>query len=58
MFRILKMIFCKHNFVFDHNVYGDQIMFPSFHRSEWRCTKCGLWQLREELVPEAEQKTK
>lgn len=50
--RLLKMLFCKHEFEFDSNEYGDPIMYGGFHRSNWYCTKCGMWQGREYLVPD------
>lgn len=52
MWRLIKMIFCKHDYVFESNEYGDPILFPYFHRSNWVCRKCGMWQGRDYLVNE------
>ena len=42
--------FCDHEYVFDRNFYGDQIIEHGFNRSQWYCKKCGKIQLRTYLV--------
>ena len=47
--RLLKMLFCKHEYEFDSNIYGDQInMYGG--RSWWKCKKCGKYKVEQELV--------
>lgn len=48
--QILKSLFCTHEYVFDRNFYGDQIIEHGFKRSQWYCKKCGKIQLRAGLV--------
>lgn len=38
---MLKQLFCKHNYSFVRNIYGDEIRLSGWKRSEWRCSKCG-----------------
>ena len=45
----IKEFNCDHNYVFDHNLYGDQINFHNGSRSVWKCNKCGKLQYRDEL---------
>ena len=52
MLRLLKMLFCHHNYEFHSNEYGDPILHGGFHRSNWFCRKCGMWQGRDYLVNE------
>lgn len=42
-------LFCNHEYVFDRNFYGDQIIEHGFNRSQWYCKKCGKIQLRQYL---------
>jgi len=49
MFRLIKMLFCKHDYRFKINFYGDQIIAHNFKRSWWICPKCGLSQFRRDL---------
>ena len=39
---MIKKLFCKHEYVFLRNIYGDEIIFgtPNFNRSIYRCSKC------------------
>ena len=41
MFKWLKRLFCKHNYMFHRNIYGDEIISAGFTRSIWFCSKCG-----------------
>jgi hypothetical protein len=49
LFSFFKQMFCRHEWRFHRNVYGDEIMHRSFNRSEWCCSKCGRWTFRAEL---------
>lgn len=39
--RLFKPLFCEHEYVFKHNIYGDAINWCGGHRSFWVCKKCG-----------------
>ena len=41
IFRLIKRITCKHDLVWDRNIYGDEINAMNGKRSWWKCTKCG-----------------
>lgn len=47
--NILKKIFCKHNYKFIRNIYGDEIRYLGWKRSEWQCQKCGKYQYKDKL---------
>jgi hypothetical protein len=50
VFAVISRFFCKHDFLWLRNVYGDEIyMTGKFKRSWWKCNKCGKWQSREQL---------
>lgn len=40
--KIFKKLFCKHEYQFERNVYGDEINWCRC-RSYYRCAKCGKW---------------
>lgn len=44
---------CKHDYRWQRNIYGDEIIMLGYHRSWWACTRCGKWVTRPELRPEA-----
>lgn len=47
---VISRFFCKHDYLWVRNVYGDEIyMTGKFKRSWWKCNKCDKWQSREEL---------
>ena len=46
--NLFKSLFCKHKYEFVRNIYGDEINVHDGMRSEWRCTKCGHVQYRED----------
>lgn len=46
---MLKSLFCKHEFVFIRNIYGDEIIHRGFKRSEWKCEKCNKIKLNDQL---------
>lgn len=43
MFKHLRRIFCKHDFVFVRKLYGDEINEHSGRRDEYICKKCGAY---------------
>lgn len=45
-----KSLFCKHEYVFKRNIYGDEINWCGGHRSWWVCKKCGKWKGEDFLV--------
>lgn len=53
MAKLIKRIFCKHDYAFRENIYGDKINHISSrnktYRSIWICRKCGKVQKREYL---------
>ena len=53
--RLLKMLLCKHEFVFERNIYGDEINMVGGRRSWWRCPKCGKYQARYRLHTEPDE---
>lgn len=48
--NILKRLFCKHEFEWQRNIYGDEIHYCGGKRSIWKCKKCGKIQYRGKLV--------
>jgi len=44
------LYFCNHEWKFNRNIYGDEIIYSGFHRSWWVCDKCGISQGRDYLV--------
>ena len=50
MFGFLKRLFCRHDYHFARNLYGDQIIEWGWKRSVWQCKKCGALQGRDELA--------
>lgn len=49
---LLKRLFCRHEMVFERNIYGDEINAAGGYRSWWRCKKCGCRRLDPHLYPE------
>lgn len=49
MRTFFKRLFCKHEFQFSGNLYGDQIAVWNYMRSVWTCQKCGKLQGRHFL---------
>lgn len=47
--RILKSLFCTHDYEFVRNIYGDEIIASGWKRSMWCCKKCGKFIGKEEL---------
>lgn len=46
--QLIKQLFCKHNYVFAENLYGDIINIRG-GRSVWICEKCGKEIVKEQL---------
>lgn len=44
-----KSLFCKHEYEFVRNIYGDEINQLNGKRSEWKCKKCGKIEYRTYL---------
>jgi len=42
--NIIKQLFCKHDYEYVHNIYGDEINYCGGYRSLWKCKKCGKLQ--------------
>ena len=50
---VISRFFCKHDYLWVRNVYGDEIyMTGKFKRSWGKCNKCGKWQSKEQLYIE------
>lgn len=48
-------IFCKHDYSFLYNLYGDQINYHGGNRSVWQCKKCGKLKDFPQLVKDIEE---
>lgn len=44
--NILKMLICRHDFVFVRKLYGDEINAHNGKRLEYVCSKCGCYTWR------------
>ena len=53
--NIIKRLFCKHDYEFVRNIYGDEIIAAGYRRSWWRCKKCGKMALDPHLYLELEE---
>lgn len=53
--KFIKRLFCKHEYEFVRNIYGDEINMVNGRRSWWRCKKCGKWTPFEHLQPEPDE---
>jgi len=49
----IKSLFCKHEYEFVRNIYGDQINYCNGKRSIWKCKKCGNIEYRDKLCNES-----
>lgn len=47
--KILISLFCKHNYEFIRNIYGDEIIELNA-RSVYRCSKCRKIKYRNQLM--------
>lgn len=41
--KLIKALFCKHDYVFIRRIYGDEINAHDGKRNEYRCKKCGIY---------------
>lgn len=54
MFDFIKRLLCNHSdLTFVRNLYGDQIIWAGYKRSEWKCQRCGAWVLKSALHDDA-----
>lgn len=49
---ITAKLWCRHDLVFQHNIYGDQIIFNNYNRSVWECKKCKVLVYNPQLYRE------
>lgn len=47
--RFFRRLFCKHEFRFVRNIYGDEIFEWDLKRSIWQCVECGKLNVLNEL---------
>lgn len=47
--KILDRLFCRHFYVFERNIHGDEIIAKNWKRSVWKCVDCGKEALRDKL---------
>ena len=50
--KFIKRLFCKHEYKFVRNLYGDEIIEYGWSRSVWRCNKCGKYYFTKQLHKE------
>lgn len=48
MKELLKMLFCKHDWVYVRRLHGDEIIWHNWKRNEYRCSKCGVYKWVDE----------
>ena len=44
--KLLKMLFCHHQYEYIKTLYGDEINAHNGKRKECRCKKCGCYEWR------------
>ena len=49
MFKIFKLLFCKHNYNHVYNIHGDEINHSNNCRSVWKCEKCSKIKLHNNI---------
>ena len=49
--KLIKSLFCKHDYKFVCNIYGDEINCLAGKRSLWKCEKCGKYKYKDYLEP-------
>lgn len=57
MKSFIKRLFCRHQFKFIRNLYGDEIVDWDYKRSTWHCVKCGKVEARDSLYHVPVEKT-
>ena len=45
-------LFCKHDYAYLSNIYGDMIRYADWKRSIWKCKKCGKIKYKDNLYYE------
>ena len=53
---IIKRLFCRHEWEFVRNIYGDEINLVGGCRSWWRCKRCGKRVLDPQLYIDLENR--
>lgn len=48
--NVFKYLFCRHNYKYLRNIYGDEIIWSGFKRSIYVCAKCGKWRLENTVL--------
>ncbi len=46
----IHRLFCRHDYSWLRNIYGDEIIYTGFKRSVWKCSKCGKYKYRHEYL--------
>ena len=41
--KLLKMLFCKHEWIYVRYLHGDEINHHNGKRNEYKCQKCGRY---------------
>lgn len=52
LFDTFKKPFCKHDYEFNSNIYGDWVIQLGYMRSIWKCSKCNKYIHRPEFIDE------
>ena len=53
--RLFEQLFCNHRYHPVRNLYGDEIRYRGWKRSEWKCGKCGKVQYRYSYLEEDDE---
>lgn len=56
--RFFKQLFCPHVFIFDRNIYGDEIIYSGWKRSIWQCKFCEKRRAYDDLWDESKGNTR
>lgn len=48
--KIIKRLFCNHDFEFNSNIHGDMVIMMGYNRSIWKCTKYDKYTQRKIYV--------
>lgn len=58
--KLFKWVMCifttGHSFKFVRNIYGDEIIYCGWNRSEWQSYLCGHYKFEKELQDDVVQK--
>jgi hypothetical protein len=47
--KIINRLFCKHDYFWRRNIYGDEINAVNGKRSWVVCSRCGKWKAKDKL---------